>query len=136
MAWAHRFKPPSGTPARGVGKGDGWGGPAQGAHPDGAPFTADSPTRHRGPGDPKKMAERAAFAAEKAARVEQLLQHLGNLALNAKREETQVSATVAALNRLDGLPPTSGKLDLNGKMTLEGLVAASLAKKDDGEATP
>jgi hypothetical protein len=101
MGWAHNFKP-----AKGAGKGDGWGGPARGAGQGGPArrFTARSATRHAGAGDPAKVAARAARSAAEQARVERLIAQIGDLALNAEREETRVSATVAALNRLEGMP--------------------------------
>lgn len=116
-------------PARGVGRGDGWGGPARGAHistPYG-PFSAD---HQPPPPDPAERAERRRLAAEKQARIDQLIENLGDLALNAEREETRVSATVAALNRLDGLPVATNK-NLNAEVTLEDLVkqAAGLREK-------
>jgi hypothetical protein len=42
--------------------------------------------------------------ASREAREAALTAHLEYLALNAEREETQVSATVHALNRLIGMP--------------------------------
>lgn len=78
----------------GPGKGDGWGGQANGAS-KAPPFSSDD--QHRG-------AHTAAAIDGKAARIERLLNNLERLALGAEREETQVTATVAALNRLDGLP--------------------------------
>jgi hypothetical protein len=47
---------------------------------------------------------------------------IGTLALNAEREETQLSAAVAYLNRSEGLPVATQKNE-NRDMTLEKMVA-------------
>ena len=78
----------------GAGKGAGWGGPAKGAgKPPGSP-EAGRP--------PRDVA--ALKAASREARIEALKQKLADLAFNAQREETQLSAAVALLNREEGLP--------------------------------
>lgn len=80
----------------GAGKGDGWGGPARGA----------SASRIR-PGDPEgiqAMSNDADVKAEAARRADELRDHLYHLALNAERQETQLAASVAFLNRAEGMP--------------------------------
>jgi hypothetical protein len=126
MAWAHNFKPPSGIPARGVGRGDGWGGPAKGAGYGGPaqPFTADSPTRHTGARNPKKAEARRVRSAEKAARTEQWI----DLALNAGREETRLAATIACLDRLEGRP-VKKSANIKASASLEELIQATQAPK-------
>jgi hypothetical protein len=135
MAWAHNFKPPSGIPARGVGRGDGWGGPAKGAGYGGPaqPFTADSPTRHTGARNPKKAEARRVRSAEKATRIEQHTMHLCDLGLNAEREETQVSACIAALNRLEGKPVARSKTVATNR-SLEELIQATQTSKGKGRS--
>jgi hypothetical protein len=133
MAWPKthpNYRPASGIPARGVGKGDGWGGPARGVGRGGPakPFTAHSPTRHPGARNPKKAEARRVRSAEKAAWTEQWIQLLGDLALNAEREETQVSACIAVLNRLEGTPAARSKTVANNK-SLVGLILATQAPK-------
>jgi hypothetical protein len=119
-------------PSNGAGKGDGWGGPAKGAGSGPAkPFTAGNATRvafHTGHGDPAKAKKRHALATEREARLAQLKDHLADLGLNADRQETQVSAIVAYLNREEGLPVAMNK-NLNAAMTFEELVMASLKPK-------
>jgi hypothetical protein len=85
--------------------------------------------------DPEKMAERKRFAAAKEARIAQLTENLGELALNAEREETRVSATIAALNRLEGMPRQRVEND-NRDLTLEDMLrnAAARGKQDAGSA--
>lgn len=131
MAWGKNhpnYKPASGIPAKGVGKGDGWGGPARGNAGD-RPAT---PTAHTDEmrailKDPIAMAERKILREAKADRIEQMTEHLCELGLNAEREETQVSATVAALNRLAGLPVATNN-NSNTEVPFEEMVKRSLER--------
>lgn len=80
----------------GAGKGDGWGGPAQG----------ESTSRIK-PGDPDGIQARASdpvVLADKEAKAALLEDHLFSLAFNAERQETQVSASNAWLDRVKGKP--------------------------------
>jgi hypothetical protein len=121
-------------PSNGAGKGDGWGGPAKGAGSGPAkPFTSGNATRvafHAGHGDPAKAKMKRTLATEREARLAQLKDHLADLGLNADRQETQVSAIVAYLNREEGLPVAMNK-NLNAEMTFEELVNASLKPRED-----
>ena len=133
MAWAHRFKPPSGIPAYGFSKGDGWGGPARGASLGGParPFKAGNTTRvsfHKGEGDPTKAEKRRARAAAKETRNKQLLDLICDLALNAEREETQLTACIAALDRLEGKPLKKSRTG-NTTASLEELILATQVQK-------
>lgn len=77
----------------GPGKGEGWGGPAQG---EGHTFA---------PGDPlagKRLEPDA--KAEREARIAKLRDHLFWLATNADRQETQLAAANAYLDREEGKP--------------------------------
>jgi hypothetical protein len=89
--------PPGGN---GPGKGDGWGGPAKGAStaPRFKPgiISEAQALRH----DPE-------VKASAAERVELLKEHLYRLATTAERQETQMAATVAYLNRELGTPKAS-----------------------------
>ena len=133
MAWSkiHTcYRPASGIPARGAGKGDGWGGPPRGAGTGGPAkaFSASSATRRAGAGDPVKMAARTVRFAEEKARIEILIEMLGDLALNAEREETQVSATIACLDRLQGTPVKRSE-NFNTRVSIEKLILATQAPK-------
>ena len=78
------------------GNGSGRGGPPKGA----------STTRIK-PGDPdgiQALSNDAEIKARAAARAEALLDHLFHLSLKAQREETQLAASVAYLNRVEGMP--------------------------------
>jgi hypothetical protein len=80
----------------GPAKGAGWGGPAKGA----------STSRIR-PGDPdgiQRMSHDPDIRRRQAERVEQVREHLYGLALGAERQETQLAASVAYLNRIEGTP--------------------------------
>lgn len=90
MAWK-TFKPPGG-----VGKGDGWGGPARGAS-----------TSRIKPGDPdgiQAMSTDPDIKARQAERAAKLHDHLYGLATEADRQETQLAATIAYLDRVEGKP--------------------------------
>jgi len=76
----------------GVGKGDGWGGPAKGA---GSTEPLDG-VRH--------LSKDEDLKADKKARAEALKDHLFKLATTAERQETQVSAATAWLDREEGKP--------------------------------
>ena len=98
--WKHNPKPSMG---------DGWGGPRKGA----------STTRIR-PGDPdgiQRMSNDPEVKARRAAQAAELHEHLYGLAMGAERQETQLAATVAFLNRVEGTP--GQKLDLTSKGTSE-----------------
>ena len=134
-------KAPVNTPASGIPAGgthsEGWGGPAKGAGkgPAYGPTTAETfeiLRAKKASAPPEVKAKRKKAKADKAARVEQFNDHLADLALNAAREETQVSATIALLNRLDGMPRQRNENE-NRDMTLEMLImqAASSGKKSD-----
>src|ERR1035441_8363259 len=99
MAWKHRFKPPSGIPAMGPGGGPGWGGPARAAGSPARPFTADGATRNTGYGNrsPKRIAERKRLTAEQESRTEQLIEMLGDLALNSENPMVRIIAADKAL---------------------------------------
>jgi len=76
----------------GTGKGEGWGGSAQGA-------------TNRGPGIGRLTKElQALHDGAKEARLSALKANLLHLAFHAEREETQLSATNAALDREMGKP--------------------------------
>jgi hypothetical protein len=66
--------------------------------------------------------------AEKEARITQLTDFSCDLALNAEHEGTRLSATMAALNRLDGYPVAKTKHQ-NSRPSLEELISATQEPK-------
>ena len=82
----------------GAGKGDGWGGPAKGAS-----VAEDRLLPSYWAGGTTSAAGDAKRARD-AARSEAAQDKLYELTMGAKREETQLSAAVALLNRIDGMP--------------------------------
>lgn len=79
--------------------GDGWGGEAKGASAVSQEHTPFQPgnTMNTLPRNPDR-------AAVNAARADELMDNLYRLATKAEREETQVSATTAWMNRVQGMP--------------------------------
>jgi hypothetical protein len=127
--------PASGIPARSSNKNDktgmGWGGPASGIPAGGVrPPFAKGHKPAAGPKDPVKIAHRRLVKAAKAARIAQLTDNLCDLALNAEVESTRMAATVAALNRLEGMPATIN-INKNVEMSFEDLVKESLKPKPE-----
>ena len=91
-----RFPKGNGPGRGGPAKGHGWGGPPKGAS-----------TSRIKPGDPEgiqALSNDAEIKACAAARAEALLDHLFHLAMKADRQETQLAASVAYLNRVEGMP--------------------------------
>lgn len=76
--------------------GDGWGGPAKGA--------SDSRIRKGDPDGIQALSNDPAIKASKEERGELVREHLFSLALGAARQETQVAAAIAYLNRTEGMP--------------------------------
>jgi hypothetical protein len=129
MSWSHRYKPASGMPAMGPG----WGGEARGAGRGGPakPFQPGNTTRvpfHKGLADPTKGEHRRARTAEKAARIEELTELLCDLAFNSDCEGTQLNATIAALNRLEGYPVAKTEHQNSG-LSFDELVRTTQAPK-------
>ena len=125
MTWPRK------SPPNGAGKGDGWGGPAKGSAPRGAkqpPFQ---------PGNKAAAGTHDMSDMEKAAK---LRAHLYTLATTAQREETQVSATIAFLNRVEGTPKQffEQKTEMTVKRVINGdpITADEWAAKYGDEAEP
>ena len=76
-------------------KGDGWGGPANGA---GTQYVAGEVQPLQGQGNT------AAVVASREARIARVRDKIFDLAENAQREETQLSAAIAYLNQELGMP--------------------------------
>lgn len=97
----------------GVGKGDGWGGPAKGGGGNPLkPFTADSPTRVTHiitDGIPAPLSDRKAIRRQ---RTEQLEQILYDIAGQSDRDETRVSAAVR-LHAIYNGQPVARNLNIN-----------------------
>ena len=85
------------------GHGAGWGGPAKGAG-----------NHDAGPGRPRKEAAEV-IAMAKEARSAALKDQLLTLAFEAEREETQLQASVAYLNREEGMPVARHDMTTQGQ---------------------
>jgi hypothetical protein len=132
VSWAHtgNYRPP-----KGVGKGEGWGGPARGAgngrgrspmtYQTAHIYTEKSNETQR---DPIKMAELRELAEREEERQKQMRDKIGTLALQAKSEETQLSAAIAYLNRSEGLPRAIN-VNQNTEVPFEEMVKRSLKVK-------
>lgn len=108
----------------GAGKGDGWGGPARGA----------SASRVR-PGDPEgiqALSNDPDVKASQAERAELLKDHLFSLALGAQRQETQLAAAVACLDRIEGKPLQRQDVTSDGQRI--GYVIAAPEEDESPEA--
>lgn len=99
---------PKGDARKGNG---GWGGPAKGkGRGDGIPkpWTKDTPTLTTIPGAKGIITaaklSRIEREARNAERLEQLHTNLMKIALEGETENNRLSATVAAINRLEGMP--------------------------------
>lgn len=80
----------------GIAKGAGWGGPAKGAS-----------TSRIKPGDPdgiQAMSNDPEIRARRAQQAQELHERLFALATDAERQETQLAATIAFLDRVEGKP--------------------------------
>lgn len=78
------------------GNGPGWGGPAKGA--------STSRIRKGDPDGIQRMSNDPDVKARAQQRIEALKDHLYGLATGADRQETQLAAAVAYLNRVEGMP--------------------------------
>lgn len=89
--------------------GDGWGGPAKGAGKRIA--SSDDARLTQARNTPERR-------ASKEERAERLLDHLENLAYGAERQETQVTATVAFLNRALGTPTATVRTEITERSVI------------------
>ena len=112
------------------GNGAGWGGPAKGAS-----------TSRIKPGDPdgiQAMSNDADVKARAQQRIEALKDHLFSLATGAQREETQLAAAVAYLNREQGMPiartVTATVADPNSLTDADLAAIIARGSADPGEA--
>jgi hypothetical protein len=88
------------------GNGAGWGGPKKGA--------STSRIRKGDPEGIQRMSNDPDVKAAAAERIATLKEHLFTLARNAERQETQLAATVAYLNRELGTPAASVSAQVSG----------------------
>lgn len=94
----------------GVGKGEGWGGPAKGGGDRPAkPFTAASETRVTHPLPPAPLSDRKALRRQRTEELEDILQ---SIARNSDRDETRVSAAVR-LHAIYNGQPVARNLNIN-----------------------
>lgn len=111
--------------------GPGWGGPPSGIPARGqAPAFAKGNKAAAGKRDPVKTARNRRRKQAKADRIARLTHYLEDLAYESQSEGTRLAATVAALNRLEGLP-TATNLNKNVEMSFEDLVKESLKPKPE-----
>jgi hypothetical protein len=127
-----------GGPAKGVGKGDGWGGPPSG-RPGKALIIEGRPSFE--PGNLHGMT-RNGKAERRAERSEQMETVLYNLALGAEREETQMNAAVRLHAIYNGQPvakvvstSVDDVSDLSDDAIRAELAILSGASPDAGEGT-
>jgi hypothetical protein len=125
------FKRPAGRSENKKNKtGMGWGGPASGIPARGqAPAFEKGNKAAAGKRDPVKTERNRRRRQAKADRIVRLTHHLEDLAYEAETEGIRLAATVAALNRLEGLPVATQR-NLNVETTLADMVkdAAKLRK--------
>lgn len=100
-------------------KGTGWGGPARGKGNHGP-----------GPGRPRKDVS-ALIQAAREERLAALKEHILDLAFTADRQETQLSAAVAYLDREEGKPVQRQDVTSGGQRL--GYVIAAPAEAEDAE---
>lgn len=111
--------------------GPGWGGPPSGIPARGqAPAFAKGNKAAAGKRDPVKTARNRRRKQAKADRIARLTHYLEDLAYESQSEGTRLAATVAVLNRLEGLP-TATNLNKNVEMSFEDLVKESLKPKPE-----
>lgn len=105
------------------GNGAGWGGPAKGG----------SASRIR-KGDPEgiqAMSNDPEIAAARETRIAELKEHLYGLATSAERQETQLAATVAYLNRELGTPAASVNARVEGEMGVTLQIVSGVEREED-----
>ncbi len=116
-----KFPKGNGAGQGGPAKGEGWGGPARGAS-----------TKRIKAGDPdgiQALSNDAAVKAHQVERAEALTDHLFALAMNADRQETQLAATIACLDRIEGKPVQRQDVTSQG-----GRVGYVIAAPDEAES--
>ena len=107
----------------GPGKGEGWGGPAKGK---GHRFVKGDTLAGR----PTKDVS-AIKAATREERLTALKEHILELALTAERQETQLTAAVAYLDREEGKPVQ--RQDVTSKGERVGYVITAPAEAEDAD---
>jgi hypothetical protein len=142
MPWAKSIHGSTGQGHGGPAKGKGHGGPARGVHPVGwggpARGGPNRPAIKAGDGI-QAMSNDPEIRARNKQRVEDLKDHLYGLAKGAEREETQLAATIAFINREEGLPVArqivANVADPNS-LTDADLAAIALSGRRDPDAAP
>ena len=111
-----------GGPARGVIHPEGWGGPTKGRRPA------------IQPGDPdgiQRMSHDPERRALNLQRVEELKDHIFTLATTAERQETQLAAAEAFMNRELGTPAASLSAQVNGEMGITMQIVSGVERDDE-----
>jgi hypothetical protein len=115
-------KRPHNGPRKGAGAGVGWGGPAKGSSGKPAiPFGVHHPDKANGPA-PELVAAKVAREAENAAKAQALKDHIFELAVNAAEQTTQLSASIAWLNRHEGMPTQKIAGDATQPLTIHSII--------------
>ena len=119
-------KKPHNGPRKGVGTGPGagvgLGGPAKGASGKPAiPFHSAHPARINGT-TPEISAAKAEKDAADAIKAQALKDHIFTLATNAAEQTTQLSASIAWLNRHEGMPTQKIAGDPNQPLTIHSVI--------------
>ena len=117
-----RFPKGNGAGRGGSAKGKGWGGPARGA--------STSRIRVGDPDGIQALSNDPAVKARQAKRAAALTDHLFDLAMNADRQETQLSAAIACLDRTEGKPLQRQDVTSQG-----GRVGYVIAAPDEAESS-
>jgi hypothetical protein len=142
MPWPKSQHGSTGQGHGGPAKGKGHGGPARGVHPVGwggpARGGPNRPAIKAGDGI-QAMSNDPDIRARNLARVEELKDHLFGLAKGAEREETQLAAAVAFMNRVEGMP-VARQVVANvadpSQLTDADLAAIALSGRRDADAAP
>jgi hypothetical protein len=101
---------PYNPPRGGLATGESWGGEPKGAgrgntfRPTAEAAALGRETQKQIRADPEMLKARIEFAKAKAEREEQLIERLGDIALNCENEATAVMACDRALDRVVGKP--------------------------------
>jgi hypothetical protein len=102
------------------GNGSGWGGPKRGESQTAGRVAEFQPMSN----DPE-------IAAARETRIAELKEHLYGLAKSAERQETQLAATVAYLNRELGTPAASLNARVDGEMGVTMQIVSGVEREED-----
>lgn len=113
----------SGIPAKGPGKGPGWGGPAKGA---GTRYVKGEVQPLQGQG------RTPAVLADKAVAAEQMRQVLYGIALEGENDHARIAAADKLLDRLEGKPLARSDLTSGGDKVTTFTIVTGVPRSDEG----